>query len=158
MLAVDISKGIRERERQWGILGRVKAGVADSSIFDIENGTGIARDMAKRVRLDNGEVHPGVKWLAADKRPGSRKQGWEAIRKRLKDAKRGPNGEPRENPGLFVFEDCRQFLRTVPVLTRDDKDPDDVNTDTEDHIADEVRYRVRAAGRSGGSGRHEGMT
>lgn len=158
MLATDIAKGIREREKQWGILDRVKAGVADSSIFDVENGSGIAQDMAKKVRLDNGEVLPGVKWLAADKRPGSRKQGWEAIRRRLKDSKRGPNGEPRENPGLFVMEDCRQFLRTFPVLTRDDKDPDDVNSETEDHIADEVRYRVRASGRSGGSGRHEGMT
>lgn len=158
MLATDIAKGIRQRERDWGINGRVRAGVADSSIFDVENGSGIAQDMAKRVRLDSGETFNGVKWIGADKRPGSRKQGWEAIRKRLQDSKRGEKGEPREFPGLFVTEDCRQFLRTVPVLTRDDKDPDDVNTDTEDHIADEVRYRIRAAGRSGGSGRHEGMT
>lgn len=158
MLATDIAKGIRQREHDWGINGRVRAGVADSSIFDVENGSGIAQDMAKRVRLDSGQTYPGVKWIAADKRPGSRKQGWEALRKRLKDSKRGEKGEPREFPGLFVTEDCRQFLRTFPVLTRDDRDPDDVNTNTEDHIADEVRYRVRSSGRSGGSGRHEGMT
>jgi len=46
-----------------------------------------------------------------------------------------------EEPGLFVFNTCRQFIRTVPVLPRCDKDPDDVNTKAEDHIGDEARYR-----------------
>jgi hypothetical protein len=157
-LASDIAKGIKQREKDWGIHGRVRPGVADSSIFDVENGTGIARDMARRVRLDSGENLPGVKWIAADKRPGSRKLGWERMREMFTNAKRGPNGEPREHPGLFVTEDCRQFLRTVPVLTRSDRDPDDVNTETEDHIGDETRYRVRSSGRRGGQGKHEGMT
>ena len=157
-LAKDVAKGIREREHAWGILDRVKPGVADSSIFDVENGTGIAMDMARKVRLNSGQVLPGVKWNRADKRPGSRKQGWERIREMLKNAKRGPEDEPREFPGLFVTAACRQFLRTFPVLTRSDKDMDDVNTETEDHIADETRYRVRASGQRVGSGRHTGMT
>jgi hypothetical protein len=49
---------------------------------------------------------------------------------------------PREDPGLFVFENCLQFLRTIPLLPRDlEGDPEDVDTDAEDHIADEARYR-----------------
>ena len=47
-----------------------------------------------------------------------------------------------ERPGLFVFESCRHFLRTVPTLPRDAKDPDDVDTLAEDHIGDETRYRI----------------
>ena len=47
----------------------------------------------------------------------------------------------REKPGLFVTENCKQFIRTVPVLTRSEKNLDDVNTESEDHIADETRYR-----------------
>jgi hypothetical protein len=31
----------------------------------------------------------------------------------------------------------------VPVLPRDEKDPDDVDTEAEDHVADEARYRCR---------------
>ena len=52
--------------------------------------------------------------------------------------------EPREYPGLFIVRGrCPHFLRTVPTLPRDDQDLDDVDTDAEDHIADEVRYRLR---------------
>jgi hypothetical protein len=53
----------------------------------------------------------------------------------------------REAPGLFVVETCRQFIRTIPVLPRADKDPDDVNTASEDHVADETRYRIMASRR-----------
>ena len=72
------------------------------------------------------------------------------MRQRLKNAH--PNvkmiGEekrlyPRERPGLFIFEQCKWFIETVPVLPRDEKNMDDVNTDAEDHIADETRYLVR---------------
>jgi hypothetical protein len=140
MLATDIAEGIKLREMSMGLAGRVKPGPADSSIFDEENGMCIAKDMAKR----------GVKWEKADKGPGSRKQGWQQIRKRLSGAanldEEGKRrlGRPREAPGLFVVgEACPNFMRTVPHITRDDKDLDDVDTQVEDHIADETRYRVR---------------
>ena len=141
LLASEVSKGIVERELKWGIHGRVKPGPADSSIFDEENGNCIATDMSKRVRVD-GKEYPGVLWQKADKSKGSRKQGWEQIRKMLKATKR-PNGGVREQPGMFIFNTCQHFLRTIPVLPRDDKDLDDVDTDAEDHVGDEVRYRSR---------------
>lgn len=132
MLASDIAKGIVEREKQWGIHERVEPAPADSSIFDEENGDCVATDMEDE----------GVIWMRADKRPGSRKQGWEQFRKRLK----GSKGHPRENPGLFIFKGrCDQFKRTIPVLPRHEKDLDDVDTEAEDHIADETRYVIRGA-------------
>lgn len=144
LLATDITKGIVEREIRMGLDGRVRSGPADSAIFAVENGVSIARDMAAPVLVD-GQRHRGVSWLRADKRPGSRKAGWELMRKYLKYAVR--TGKPRENPGLFVCESCKQFIRTIPSLPRDlQGDPDDVDTDAEDHIADEVRYRVRYSG------------
>ena len=133
MLAKDIAQGILDREDDLGIAGRVRPGPADTSIFDEENGVSIARDMLSKK----------VSWEKADKSPGSRKQGWEAIRKMLKGALPPPGGGPREEPGLFVLDRCHQFIETVPSLPRDEKDPDDVNTNAEDHIADETRYRVR---------------
>mgnify|MGYP003597154235 CR=1 FL=1 len=48
---------------------------------------------------------------------------------------------PMEDPGLFAFDTCRQFIRTVPTLPRDANKTDDVDTHAEDHIADETRYR-----------------
>ena len=142
MLARDIAAGIIRRELDWGIHGRVEPGPADASIFDVENGISIADDMAAEVRID-GALYPGIDWDPADKAPGSRKQGWEQLRQRLANAYRRGH-EPREYPGLFIVRGrCPHFLRTVPTLPRDDQDLDDVDTDAEDHIADEVRYRLR---------------
>ena len=126
MLAKEIAEGIRDREYA---LGRaVQPGPADSSIFDRNNGPSIAEDMADA----------GVHWTKADKSPGSRKQGWQRLR-RLFSAARGG-----EEPGLYVFDSCRHFIRTLPVLPRDARDPDDVDSGAEDHIADETRYRIYA--------------
>lgn len=133
MLAGDIAEGIRDREADWELTGRVKAGPADSAIFDdYEPGNSVEGDMRKK----------GVTWLAADKGPGSRRQGWEQIRKYMKNAK-PIIGSVREEPGIFVTERCTNFIRTIPVLPRDDKDLDDVDTEAEDHIGDETRYRLR---------------
>ncbi|QYW02105.1 terminase large subunit [Stenotrophomonas phage Sonora] len=133
MLAVDVGRGVRDREEDWDIDKRCVPGPADSAIYDEENGNNIAKDMEKA----------GCRWVPADKGPGSRKQGWEQIRKLLKGALPNPNGGPRETPGLFVFDWCLQTLETLPNLSRDDKDLDDVDTDSEDHIGDALRYRVR---------------
>lgn len=131
MLAADIAKEIVRREKEWGII--VQPGPADSSIYDTENGNCIADDMKLA----------GVTWVKADKSPGSRKNGWERLRMLLKNATPAP-GERMESAGLFVFAYCTQFIRTMPVLPRDGTKTDDVDTHAEDHIADEVRYRVLA--------------
>lgn len=130
-LAVDVGQGISDREEDWGITYRVKPGPADSSIYDTENGVCIATDMAKA----------GTTWVPADKGPGSRKQGWEQIRKLLKQALPTPGGV-RELPGLFFCACCEQLIETFN-LPRDNKDLDDVDTEAEDHMGDCVRYRVR---------------
>lgn len=126
MLAKDVAAGIKDRERDTGLKDRVRPGPADSSIFDTENGNSIAADMAAKA----------VHWTEADKSSGSRKHGWERIRTLLDNAVKG------EGPGLFVFKTCRQWIRTVPVLPRDEDDPDDVDTEAEDHAGDMTRYRV----------------
>lgn len=151
MLASDIAVGILSREAAFRARGFIrvkpKAGPADSAIWTSENGPSIYSDFAAK----------GVMWEKADKAPGSRKHGWEAIRKRLLSAIPPwdrPNVEPgtvrpypwtREEPSLFVFRTCTASLETVPTLPRDDGDPDDVDTDSEDHAGDEWRYRVRAS-------------
>jgi hypothetical protein len=126
MLAGDIAKGILERERNMGY--RVFPGPADNSIFDTQDGHCIADNMAAA----------GVRWERSDKSPGSRINGWELMRQRLSESKKFP----MEKPGLFVFDTCRHFLRTVPTLARDEKKTEDIDTDAEDHIADEARYRI----------------
>lgn len=137
LLSTEVADGIKAREAAFlenkQIVGRIKPGPADSAIWTSEDGPSIASNMASK----------GVLWEPADKSPGSRKNGWEMMRERFKHSLQ-PTGEGvREKPGLFVFRTCTSFIELMPVLPRDDKDLDDVDTEAEDHIADEVRYRVR---------------
>ena len=45
-----------------------------------------------------------------------------------------------EEPGLRVFNTCRNLLRTFPLLPTDKHNPEDVDTDAEDHAYDALRY------------------
>lgn len=144
MLASKVAEGIVARELLWGIHQRVVPGPADGSIFDVENGNSIAADMREPVRI-NGRPYNGIVWGRADKSPGSRKTGWEKVRKYLESSKK-PESGVREHPGLFAFNTCTHFLDLFPTLPRDEDNLDDVDTESEDHIGDEVRYRVLNSG------------
>jgi hypothetical protein len=123
-LAREVARRIAEEDRQMG--RQVAPGPADSAIFDTQNGQCIADDMARE----------GVRWVRADKSAGSRRNGWELVRNYMAASTK----IPMEDPGMFVFTTCRHFIRTVPGLPRSDKDPDDVDTNAEDHIGDLLRY------------------
>lgn len=43
-------------------------------------------------------------------------------------------------PRLLIYSTCRNLIRTLPDLQRDDKNPEDVDTDGEDHAYDALRY------------------
>lgn len=127
MLAVDVARGIKAREAQWFPGRKIRMGPADGAIFNSDNGTSIADDMAAM----------GIRWSRADKSPGSRIIGWEGMRKRFR-----ASFPPNETPGLFVFSNCEHFIRTIPTLPRLDRNTDDIDSEAEDHIADESRYRI----------------
>lgn len=148
MLANAISAGIVEREIRMGIHGRVKPGPADNSIWDSENGNSIAAEMARPVKVDN-MAYKGSTWIRSDKGAGSRKDGWENCRKYLANALPYETNadmvevpRKREKPGMFIFNTCTHFIDLFPVLPRNEEDMDDVDTDAEDHIGDEVRYKI----------------
>lgn len=131
-LAIDIGREIKEIEKKSPILKSriIRPGPADTQIYQMQNGMCLADDMAKA----------GVTWTRADKSPGSRQTGLEVVRRMLMAGLT----YPMEEPGLFVFENCLQFIRTIPVLPRDTKKPDEIDSDAEDHVFDETSYRVRA--------------
>lgn len=47
-------------------------------------------------------------------------------------------------PMFYVFKNCRNFIRTIPMLQYDEHKPEDLDTDGEDHIADAFRYMCMA--------------
>jgi hypothetical protein len=45
-------------------------------------------------------------------------------------------------PKIYFLECCEDTIRTLPTLPHDEHDPEDVDTDAEDHAGDETRYAV----------------
>jgi nitrate reductase beta subunit len=43
-------------------------------------------------------------------------------------------------PMFYVFNTCKNFIRTIPLLLYDEKKVEDIDTSLEDHIYDEWRY------------------
>jgi hypothetical protein len=41
---------------------------------------------------------------------------------------------------LFFFSTCTEAIRTIPLLQHDQDRPEDLDTESEDHAADSVRY------------------
>jgi len=155
LLNREIAQGITEREELWGVRERVRPGKADSAIFTKANGTGmsIAEDMARH----------GVRWLESEKGPGSRIQGWQQVRQLLAGALPVEEGRIREFPGLLICESCKAAREFLPSAPRDDKKPDDVDTDWDgDHVCDELRYEVfekpRKVGRNSFRGKRKAST
>jgi hypothetical protein len=122
---------VKQKEYELGYQGRVKPGPADNSIFDVDRGDSIAALMGRE----------GVYWTKSNKRPKSRINGLNLLRDMLYNAVNHP-----DRPGIYFFLSCTECLRTIPVLPRDEKKPEDVDTKANDHLYDALRYRVLDSG------------
>jgi hypothetical protein len=132
--ARKIAEGIKDREEDEGVWGRVTPGPADTEIYNQQS------DRNGRCPGDDME-EVGVFWERANKIKGSRKRGWELLRTRLGDAYPNPDGS-REEPGFFVCQRCLYWILLCPPMPRDTDDPDEVPKNYEDHMADMTRYRL----------------
>jgi hypothetical protein len=112
----QVASGIKARERG----DKIEYGVADPSIWKVDGGVSIA----ERFRTN------GVMWRQAD---NTRISGWEELRHRL-------IGDDDGEPLIYLFDTCLDTIRTLPALQHDDNKPEDVDSDMEDHAADDVRY------------------
>lgn len=132
MSAAEIAKGIMDREkpeREKHMV--VNAGPADPSIWnkrrDPQNGIigpSVADEMAAQ----------GVYWLRGD---NDRILGRQQLHSRLRVDDDGV-------PMLFISHECKDWWRTIPQLTEDPKNPEDIlqRDDVEDHDYDCTRYGV----------------
>jgi hypothetical protein len=41
---------------------------------------------------------------------------------------------------MYVFDNCKDFIRTVPQMMHSETHPEDLDTKMEDHICDSWRY------------------
>ena len=75
----------------------------------------------------------GCYWRPSDKGAGSRIAGKSAVHARLEPGRDG-------QPGLIVFNNCKNLVRTLPMLPYSRTNPEDVETLAEDHAYDALRY------------------
>lgn len=112
-----------ECEHRW-LKGKNIIGVADPAIWDAQYGESIAETASKN----------GVYFSKGDH---ERLAGWLQMHYRLAFDENG-------YPMMYVFRNCKGFIRTIPLLMYDEHKPEDIDTDGEDHIADEIRYLCMA--------------
>ncbi len=108
-----------EREHKWLKNKRIY-GVADPAIWASNGGISIA-EVAEKF---------GIYFERGD---NQRITGWAQVHNRLKFDENGI-------PMMYIFNNCHGFIRTIPLLQYSKISPEDVDSDMEDHIADETRY------------------
>lgn len=112
-----------ETEHHW-LAGKRVNGVADPAIWEASHGISIA---------ETGEKY-GVYFDPGDHK---RIPGWMQMHYRMQFDENGI-------PMMYVFSNCKAFIRTIPLLTYDENKPEDVDTKLEDHCADSCRYMAMA--------------
>jgi hypothetical protein len=124
LTAEEVGAGIKQRQDDAKEV--IPDGVMDPSAFAEDGGPSIAERMGKSgawfSRADNKRV-------AASGALG----GWDMMRHRIK-------GESPDRPMIACFSTCIHSIRTIPSLQHDPDRPEDLDTEAEDHAADEWRY------------------
>ena len=125
---------------------RVTADVFARKVLEAEQGEYIRYGMLdSSTWARRGDVGPsiaetmireGCKWRPSDRSPKSRVNGKLELHKRFSIDEK--SGEPK----LKIFNNCRNLLRTLPLLPTDKHNPEDVDTHAEDHAYDALRYGV----------------
>lgn len=114
------------------VLGeRVTYSVIDPSTFAK---TGVGVPIAQQY-IDNG--------VPCRRALNARVDGWARVRDYLRPREMfgpDPNAEPELKVGLRIFSTCTNLIRELPMLVHDEKNPEDLDTDSSDHAADALRY------------------
>ena len=137
MNALEVAKGILAREAE-----PIKLRVADPSIWNKTAPNRRRETVGPSVHEDM--CRAGVYFMKAD---NDRMQGKMQVHKRLQlveDVDHDTGEIMNESAQVKIFNDHRHFWRTVPFLQSDPRNPEDVDTDMEDHIYDEFRYMCMA--------------
>ena len=125
VLAADLADMILEAEAGDG---NIKYGVLDSSLWHKRGDTGPS--------LAEQMIMKGCRFRPSDRSKGSRVSGKNEIHRRLQV------DEYTEEPRLVFFNTCTNITSQLPALPIDKKNPEDIDTHSEDHLYDALRYGI----------------
>jgi len=118
-----LAEAIRELADRWGMKPE---GCADDAIF-ARHGHG-AGSVSEEFEAEGVFFDPA--------RKADRLTGWQRMRRLLEAA------GTFDTPGLYVSRACEYWWATVPVLPRDPRRVDDLDSRGADHAADATRYAI----------------
>lgn len=104
---------------------------ADPSLFRVNDQTAVSN---AEVMASNG--------VPCDAGVNDRLSGWRMLHEFLRPFEEIVGGELVTTARLKVFESCRNVVRTLPAVVINERRPEDVDTNCEDHAADMIRYGV----------------
>ena len=128
--ATDLADMILDAEQD----DNIRYGVLDSSLWHKRGDTGpsLAEQMNQK----------GLRWRPSDRSKGSRVAGKNELHRRLQV------DEFTEEPRLVFFSTCNNMIAQLPGIPLDKKNPEDVDTNSEDHLYDALRYGIMTRPRS----------
>jgi len=125
VLATDLADMVLELEQHDGT---IKYGVLDSSLWHKRGDTGPS--------LAEQMIMKGCRWRPSDRSKGSRVSGKNEIHRRLQV------DEFTEEPRIVFFSNCVNIISQLPSIPLDKSNSEDVDTKSEDHLYDALRYGV----------------
>ena len=136
VLAKDLANKVLYLEEEDGT---ILYGVLDSSCWHRRGDTGPS--------LAEQMITQGCRWRPSDRSAGSRIAGKNELHRRLQIQE--GFGDVEEQPGIVFFHNCINLVSQLPSIPLDPKNPEDVNTKSEDHLYDALRYGVMSRPRKG---------
>ena len=113
---------------------KVRYGVLDSSLWHKRGDTGPS--------LAETMIRKGCRWRPSDRSAGSRVAGKNEIHRRLQV------DDFTEEPRMVIFNTCKNLIAQLPALPLDKNNPEDVDTKSEDHLYDALRYGLMSRPKS----------
>jgi len=113
---------------------KMRYGVLDSSLWHNRGDTGPS--------LAEQMIMKGCRWRPSDRSKGSRVAGKNELHRRLQV------DQFTEEPRLVVFNTCTNLISQLPALPLSKNNPEDVDTHSEDHLYDALRYGIMTRPRS----------
>ena len=129
--ATDLADMVLDAEKHDGT---IRYGVLDSSLWHNRGDTGPS--LAEQMNMK------GCRWRPSDRSRGSRVSGKNEIHRRLQV------DEFTEKPRLGFMQSCTHTIAQIPIIPLDKRNPEDVDTNAEDHLYDALRYGIMTRPRS----------
>jgi len=129
--ATDLADMILDAEQEDGT---IRYGVLDSSLWHKRGDTGPS--LAEQMNMK------GCRWRPSDRSRGSRVAGKNELHRRLQV------DEFTDEPRLVFMSTCTNTISQIPALPLDKNNSEDVDTKSEDHLYDALRYGIMTRPRS----------